>query len=217
MQNQQSPQGSNQGGSHAVGSQSSSKHYPAKKYSLASSAKQTRLHSSRVSNSKSNGPGVNFQNHQQTSLQNYLNILTSLPSNTNDTVANNSIDNLSTLRSSDVNEREKNLLDKVKQYKKENQQLINLLKESELTVSERISASKKETEQILKILNKLWPFLQKLITMEINSNRLDNQTREVFNSLAFLLGKDLNIKQELSSGKSSLSMNDQSVMKKENE
>ncbi len=37
---------------------------------------------------------------------------------------NNSIDNLSTLRSSEVNERERNLLDKIKLYKKENQKLI---------------------------------------------------------------------------------------------
>ena len=43
-----------------------------------------------------------------------MNIMTSLPSNTNDTGINNSIDNLSTLRSSEINEREKNLLEKVK-------------------------------------------------------------------------------------------------------
>jgi len=40
------------------------------------------------------------------------------------TNTNNSIDNLSTLRSSDVNERERNLLAKIKHYKNENQQLI---------------------------------------------------------------------------------------------
>ena len=45
-------------------------------------------------------------------------------SNTNETAANMSIDNLSTLRSSEVNEREKNLLEKVKHYKKENHKLI---------------------------------------------------------------------------------------------
>jgi hypothetical protein len=72
--------------------------------------------------------------------------MSSLPTNTNDTVANNSIDNLSTLRSSEVNEREKALLEKVKHYKKENQKLIKLLKDSEATVGERINASKKETE-----------------------------------------------------------------------
>jgi hypothetical protein len=37
---------------------------------------------------------------------------------------NNSIDNLSTLRSSDVNEREKRLLEKVASYKKENSKLV---------------------------------------------------------------------------------------------
>ena len=72
--------------------------------------------------------------------------MSSLPTNTNDTVANNSIDNLSTLRSSEVNEREKALIEKVKHYKKENQKLIKLLKDSEATVGERINASKKETE-----------------------------------------------------------------------
>ena len=46
--------------------------------------------------------------------------MNSHPSNNHETVANNSIDNLSTLRSSEVNEREKNLLEKVKHYKKEN-------------------------------------------------------------------------------------------------
>jgi len=39
--------------------------------------------------------------------------MTSFPSNTNETMGHNSIDNLSTLRSSDVNEREKSLLLKV--------------------------------------------------------------------------------------------------------
>lgn len=75
-----------------------------------------------------------------------MNVMSSLPTNTNDTVANNSIDNLSTLRSSEVNEREKALIEKVKHYKKENQKLIKLLKDSEATVAERINASKKETE-----------------------------------------------------------------------
>lgn len=59
---------------------------------------------------------------------------------------------------------------------------MSLLKESESTVSERISASKKETEQILKILNKLWPFLHKLISLEIH--KLDSQTKDVFEVLA---------------------------------
>lgn len=50
----------------------------------------------------------------------------------------NSIDNLSTLRSSEVNEREKNLLEKVKHYKLENSKLIRLLKDSEASVNDRI-------------------------------------------------------------------------------
>ena len=48
------------------------------------------------------------------------------------------IDNLSTLRSSDVNERERKLLDKIKHYKHENQQLIQLLKESETLITEKV-------------------------------------------------------------------------------
>lgn len=81
----------------------------------------------------------------------------------NDTAGNNSIDNLSTLRSSDINERERNLLEKIKHYKKENQKLISLIKESEATVGERILNSKRETESILKVLNKLWPLLQRIV------------------------------------------------------
>ena len=72
--------------------------------------------------------------------------MSSIPSNYNETVENNSIDNLSTLRSSDINEREKSLLEKVKFYKRENHKLIHLLKESENNVNEKILASKKETE-----------------------------------------------------------------------
>ena len=58
--------------------------------------------------------------------------------NSNNEIAHNSIDNLSTLRSSEVNEREKNLLEKVKNYKAENGKLIQLLRESEASVNERI-------------------------------------------------------------------------------
>lgn len=71
----------------------------------------------------------------------------------------NSIDNLSTLRSSDINEREKNLLEKIKQYKKENEKLISIMKVSEAAVIEKINSQKKETESILMILNSLWPLL----------------------------------------------------------
>ncbi len=59
---------------------------------------------------------------------------------------NLSIDNLSTLRSSEVNEREKNMLEKIKYYKKENQKLITLMRESENSVIDKISKQKKETE-----------------------------------------------------------------------
>jgi hypothetical protein len=86
-------------------------------------------------------------------------VVSTILTNTNETAAHNSIDNLSTLRSSDINERERNLLEKIKHYKKENHKLILLLKESESTVVERIQANKKETESILKVLNKLWPLL----------------------------------------------------------
>ena len=50
-----------------------------------------------------------------------------------------SIDNLSTLRSSEVNERERNLLEKIKYYKRENQKLITIMRESENSVNERIT------------------------------------------------------------------------------
>jgi hypothetical protein len=53
--------------------------------------------------------------------------------------------------------------------------------------------------------------------MEVNSNRLDNQTKEVFSSLALLLGKDFNITREISSNKSSLSIINDNSLKKENE
>lgn len=105
-----------------------------------------------------------------------------------DLQASNSIENLSTLRSSEVNERERNLLEKIKHYKKENHTLIALLKDSEANVSDRIQKSKKETEHILKVLNKLWPLLQRLITAD--SSRVDGQTREVLKALGDMLGKN---------------------------
>ena len=52
---------------------------------------------------------------------------------------NSIIENLSTLRSSEINERERNLLDKIKLLKSENKKLMQLLKESEVTVMERVS------------------------------------------------------------------------------
>lgn len=59
---------------------------------------------------------------------------------------NSIIDNLSTLRSSEINERERNLLDKVKFLKSENKKIMQLLKDSEVTVIERVSKQKKETD-----------------------------------------------------------------------
>ncbi|CDW71522.1 UNKNOWN [Stylonychia lemnae] len=103
---------------------------------------------------------------------------------------NVSIDNLSTLRSSEVNEREKNLLEKIKYYKKENSKLITLMRESENSIIERISKQKKETEQILKILNKLWPLMVRLMQMDYKS--IDQTTREVLITLGEMLGKDVN-------------------------
>ena len=73
---------------------------------------------------------------------------------------------MSTLRSSDVNERERNLLEKIRFYKKENEKLIDLMKQSESAVAEKITRQKKETEQILKILNKLWPLMEKMAKSE---------------------------------------------------
>lgn len=66
------------------------------------------------------------------------------------------------MRSSDINEREKNLLEKVKLYKKENEKLINIMKISESAVAEKISSHKRETESILKVLNSIWPLLQRV-------------------------------------------------------
>jgi cell fate (sporulation/competence/biofilm development) regulator YlbF (YheA/YmcA/DUF963 family) len=59
---------------------------------------------------------------------------------------NSIIDNLTTLRASDINERERNLLDKVKALKQENKKLMSLLKESENMITDKISKQKKETE-----------------------------------------------------------------------
>ncbi len=50
----------------------------------------------------------------------------------------NSIDNLSTLRASEANEREKKLHEKIKQLKLDNSKLILLLKESETIVTQRL-------------------------------------------------------------------------------
>ena len=52
---------------------------------------------------------------------------------------NSIIENLSTLRSSEINERERNLMEKVKLLKQENKKLMQLLKDSEINVIEKIS------------------------------------------------------------------------------
>jgi len=64
-----------------------------------------------------------FKNSTQSQIHSFLNDMNTMPSNSHETALYE-----------DSNEREKNLLEKVKQYKKENQQLIMLLKESEATV-----------------------------------------------------------------------------------
>jgi len=45
---------------------------------------------------------------------------------------NSIIENLSTLRASDLPERERSLLEKVRQLKQENKELVSLLKENEV-------------------------------------------------------------------------------------
>ena len=52
---------------------------------------------------------------------------------------NSIIENLSTLRSSEINERERNLMEKVKLLKQENKKLMQLLKDSEINVIDKIS------------------------------------------------------------------------------
>ena len=74
---------------------------------------------------------------------------------------NSIIENLSTLRASDINERERTLLDKVKTLKQENKKLMLLLKESETMITDKIGKQKKETEQIISVVSKLWPLLMK--------------------------------------------------------
>jgi hypothetical protein len=98
----------------------------------------------------------------------------------------NSIDNLSTLRSSDINERERNLLEKVKFYKKENEKLISIMKASENAVAEKINSQKRETESILKVLKSIWPLLQNVAHQQI-----DPQTREVLAILGQMIGKNI--------------------------
>jgi len=62
---------------------------------------------------------------------------------------NSIIENLSTLRTSDINDRERTLLEKVKTLKSDNKKLMLLLKDSESMISDKISKQKRETEQII--------------------------------------------------------------------
>lgn len=50
------------------------------------------------------------------------------------------------MRSSDINERERNLLEKIKALKQENKTLKEILKENETTITEMIGKQKKETD-----------------------------------------------------------------------
>ena len=86
---------------------------------------------------------------------------------------NSIIENLSTLRSSDINERERNLLDKIKVLKQENKTLMGLLKESESMITEKIGKQKKETDQIMSILNKTWPLLMKSLSYQDARKMMD--------------------------------------------
>ena len=51
---------------------------------------------------------------------------------------NSIIENLSTLRSSDINERERNLMEKIKALKQDNKKLVNLLKDSDSMITDKI-------------------------------------------------------------------------------
>lgn len=62
------------------------------------------------------------------------------------------------------------------------------MKQSESAVAEKITRQKKETEQILKILNKLWPLMEKMAKSE--EAGVDEQTKEVLAALGSMLGKE---------------------------
>ena len=66
--------------------------------------------------------------------------------NSNQNNHNSIIENLSTLRASDINERERNLLEKIRLLKQENKGLVQLLKDNETVISDKIGRQKKETD-----------------------------------------------------------------------
>ena len=93
------------------------------------------------------------------------------------------IENLSTLRASDLPERERSLLDKVRQLKQENKELVRLLKDNEGVIAEKIARQKRETDAILGVLGKLWPALSRA--------ELDTQQREALGRLSSMVGKEV--------------------------
>jgi hypothetical protein len=74
---------------------------------------------------------------------------------------NSIIDNLSTLRSSEINERERNLLEKIRVLKQENKKLIQLMKDSETQVGEKINKQKRENAEVLDLIGRAWPLIQR--------------------------------------------------------
>ncbi len=91
-------------------------------------------------------------------------------------------------------------------------------------ISEKITKQKKETEQIIKILEKLWPLMQKIVLMDSRQGA-DQQTKNVLISLGQILGKDTAILEaEINKPQNTLSnsmllssSNEISILKKEND
>ena len=65
----------------------------------------------------------------------------------------------------------------MKLLKIENKKLVEMLKESDVLMSQRHQQSKLEMDQILAVLNKIWPLILK--SLQVDMSQIDNDTREV--------------------------------------
>ena len=63
----------------------------------------------------------------------------------------------STVRRSEYTEREKKLMEKLKQFKSENKKLVSLLKESEKILADKLKESKTEQQKLNNLFKVLWP------------------------------------------------------------
>ncbi len=72
------------------------------------------------------------------------------------------------------------------------------MKSSETQLADKIQRQKKETEQVLKILNNLWPLMEKLVHHD-DGEGVDASTREVLMALGAMLGKETTKIEERSS------------------